>query len=143
MSFCLTNALAPFMDLMNRIFHEYLDSFVIVFIYYILIYSRTKEEHEQHFRLILQILRQHQLCAKLSNCEFWLRSLTFLGHVVFDHGVELDPRKTMVVKNWPKPFTPADIYSFLGMVGYYRMLVEGFSSIIVPLIALTKKKAMF
>ena len=69
--------------------------------------------------------------------------MTFLVHVVSDQVVEVDPRKTKVVKNWPKPFTPADIYSFLGMVGYYRMLVEGFSSIIVPLIALTKKKAMF
>ncbi|WP_423778398.1 reverse transcriptase family protein, partial [Campylobacter jejuni] len=86
MSFGLTNAPAAFMDLMNRVFREYLDSFVIVFIDDILIYSKTKEEHEQHLRLTLQVLRQHQLYAKFSKCEFWLRSVTFLGHVVSDQG---------------------------------------------------------
>ena len=77
------------MDLMNRVFREYLDSFVIVFIDDILIYSKTKEEHEQHLRLTLQVLRQHQLYAKFSKCEFWLRSVTFLGHVVSGQGVEM------------------------------------------------------
>ena len=143
MLFCLTNALAPFMDLMNRIFREYLDSFVIVFIDYILIYSRTKEEHEQHLRLTLQVLRQHQMYAKFNNCEFLVRSVTFFVCVVSDQGVEVFPRKTKVVKNWEKPLTPTDICSVLGMVGYYRRLVDGVSSIIVPLTALTKKKAMF
>ncbi|XP_069145837.1 uncharacterized protein [Solanum lycopersicum] len=89
MSFGLTNAPAAFMDLMNRVFREYLDSFVIVFIDDILIYSKTKEEHEQHLRLTLQVLRQHQLYAKFSKCEFWLRSVTFLGHVVSGQGVEM------------------------------------------------------
>ena len=86
------------MDLMNRVFREYLDSFVIVFIDDILIYSRTKEEHEQHLRLTLKVLRQYQLYAKLSKCEFWLRSVTFLGHVVSDKGVEVDPMKSEIVK---------------------------------------------
>ena len=93
-----TSAPAAFMDLMNRLFHEYFESFVIVFIDDILIYSKTKEEHEQHLRLTLQVLRQHQLYAKFSKCEFWPRSVTFLGHVVFDQGVKVDPKKTEVVK---------------------------------------------
>ena len=99
MSFSLTNAPTAFMDLMNSVFHEYLDSFVIVLIDEFIIYSKTKEEHEQHLILTLQLLRQHQLYAKFSKCEFWLRSLTFLGHVVSDKGVEVDPRKVEVVKN--------------------------------------------
>ncbi|WP_353824364.1 reverse transcriptase family protein, partial [Acinetobacter baumannii] len=106
MSFGLTNAPVAFMDLMNRVFREYLDSFVIVFIDDILIYSKTKEEHEQHLRLTLQVLRQHQLYAKFSNCELWLRSVTFLGHVVSDLGLEVDPKKTEAFKNWPKLLTP-------------------------------------
>ena len=103
MSFGLTNALAAFMDLMNRVFHEYLDSFIIVFIDDILIYSKTKEEHEQHLRITLQVYRQHQLFAKSSKCEFLLRSMTFLDHVLSNKGVEVDPKKTEVVKNLPKP----------------------------------------
>ena len=99
MSIGLTNAPVAFMDLINRVFHEYLDSLIIVFIDDILIYSKTKEEHEQHLRLTLQVLRQHQLYAKFSKCEFWLRSVTFLGHVVSDQGVEVDPRKTEAVRS--------------------------------------------
>ena len=111
------------MNLMNRVFREYLESFIIVFIDDILIYSRTKEKHEQHLRLTLQVLRQHQLYAKLSKCEFRLRSVTFLGHVVSDQGVEVDPRKTEAVKDWPKTLTPTDIHSFLGLANYYRRFV--------------------
>ena len=81
--------------------------------------------------------------AKFSKCESWLRSVTFLGHVVFDQGVEVDPRKTEAMKNWPNPLTPSDIRSFLGLDGYYRRLVESFSFIVAPLTDLTKKKAKF
>ena len=109
MSFGLTNASAAFMDLMNKVFHKYLDSFVIVFIDDILIYSKTKENHEHHLRLTLQVLRQHQLYGKFSKCEFRLRSVIFLGHVVSDEGVDVDLWKTQAVKNWPKPHTPTDI----------------------------------
>ena len=99
MLFSLMNAAATFMDLMNRVFHEYLDTFVIVLIDDILIYSKTKEEHEQHLRLTLQVLKQHQLYAKFRKCEFLLRSVTFLGHVLSNKGVEVGPKKTDVVKN--------------------------------------------
>ena len=95
-----------FMDLMNRVFRDYLDSFVIIFIDVILIYSKTKEVHEKHLRLILQVLRQHQLDAKFSKCEFWLRSVTFLGNVVSDQGIEVDPRKTEVLRTGKKPLLP-------------------------------------
>ena len=143
MSFGLTNALATFMDLINRVFHEYLDSFVIVFISDILIYSKTKEVHERNLRLTLQVLRKHQLYAKFSKWEFWLRLVTFLSHVVSDQGVEVDPMKIEDVKNWLKLLTPTDIRSFQGFVGYYRRFVEAFSSISAPHKTLMKKKAKF
>ena len=98
MSFGRTNAPAIFMDLMNRVFNEYLDTFVIVFIDDVLIYFKTKEEHEQHLRITLKVLKQHQLYAKFSKCEFWLRSATFLAYVVSDQGFEEDPKKTEGVK---------------------------------------------
>ncbi|XP_069147054.1 uncharacterized mitochondrial protein AtMg00860-like [Solanum lycopersicum] len=90
-----------------------------------------------------EVIRQHQLYAKFRKCEFWLRSLTFLGHVVSDKGVAVDPRKTEVVKNWPKPLTPTDIRSYLGLTSYYHRFVEGFYSIVASLTTLTKKKAKF
>ena len=88
----LTNAPTTFMDLMNRVFLEYLDFFVIVFIYNILIYSKTREEHEQHLRMKFQILKEQKLYAKYTKCEFRLRSVTFVGHVVSDYGSEVDPK---------------------------------------------------
>ena len=143
MSFGLTNAPAAFMDRMNNVFCEYLDSFVIVFIDDILIYSKKKEEHEQHLRLTLKVFRQHQLYAKFSKCEFWLKSMTFLGHVVSDKGVEVDPMKIEAIRNWPKPLNPTNIRSLLGLPGYCRRFVEVFSSIVAPLTSLTNKKVKF
>ena len=120
MSFCLTNALTTFTDLMNRVFQSYRDSFVIVFINDILVYSKNKGEHLDHLSVVLKILKENQLFAKYSKCEFWLRSLVFLSHIISSEGVEVDPRKTMVVKNWPRQLTPIDIRSFLGLAGYYK-----------------------
>ena len=91
MPFGLTNAPATFMDLMNMIFHPYLDRFVIVFIDEILIYLGSKKDHEEHLRVVLQILRENQLYAKFSKCQFWLDSVTFLGHVISTKGVSVDP----------------------------------------------------
>jgi hypothetical protein len=91
MSFGLTNALTYFMYLMNKVFMEYLDKFVVVFIDDILVYSRSEEEHEEHLRLALQRLREHRLYTKLSKCEFWMKQVAFLGHVISKEGISVDP----------------------------------------------------
>ena len=98
MPFGLTNAPAAFMDLMNRICRPFLDNFVIVFIDDILVYSRSEEEHGQHLRQILETLRSEKLYAKLSKCEFWLRSVNFLGHVVSQEGIHVDPSKVKAIE---------------------------------------------
>ena len=100
MSFGLTNAPAYFMNLMNKIFMEYLDKFVVVFLDDILIYSMTEEEHAEHLRLVLETLREHQLYAKLSKCEFWLSKVAFLGHVVSAGGISVDPEKIQAIVDW-------------------------------------------
>ncbi|KAL4025729.1 hypothetical protein IC575_014134 [Cucumis melo] len=137
MSFGLTNAPAVFMDLMNRVFREFLDTFVIVFIDDILIYSKTEAEHEKHLRIVLQTLRDNKLYAKFSKCEFWLKQVSFLGHVVSKAGVSVDPAKIEAVTGWTRPSTVSEVRSFLGLAGYYRRFVENFS-IATPLTRLTK-----
>ena len=112
MSFGLTNAPAAFMDLMNRVFKDFLDRFVIVFIDDILVYSSSEEEHEHHLRLMLQRLREHRSYAKFSKCEFWLPQVAFLGHIVRKDGILVDPSKIEAVKNWPKPMSVSDVRSF-------------------------------
>ncbi|KAL0560151.1 hypothetical protein IC582_000545 [Cucumis melo] len=143
MSFGLTNAPAVFMDLMNRVFREFLDTFVIVFIDDILIYSKTEAEHEKHLRMVLQTLRDNKLYAKFSKCEFWLKQVSFLGHVVSKAGVSVDPAKIEAVTGWTRPFTVSEVRSFLGLAGYYRRFVENFSRIATPLTQLTRKGAPF
>ena len=143
MPFGLTNAPAAFMDLMNRIFRPYLDQFVIVFIDDILIYSGSEEEHAEHLRIVLQILREHRLYAKLSKCQFWLDSVTFLGHIVSAEGVSVDPQKVEAILNWKPPTSVTEIRSFLCLAGYYRKFVEGFSKIAAPLTRLTRKEEPF
>ncbi|KAL0539365.1 hypothetical protein IC582_023576 [Cucumis melo] len=143
MSFGLTNAPTVFMDLMNRVFKDFLDSFVIVFIDDILIYSKTEAEHEEHLRQVLETLRANRLYAKFSKCEFWLKKVSFLGHVVSSEGVSVDPAKIEGVTNWPRPSTVSEICSFLGLVGYYRRFVEDFSRIASPLTQLTRKGTPF
>ena len=139
MSFGLTNAPAAFMDLMNRVFRLYLDRFVIVFIDDILVYLRSELEHERHLGLVLQTLRQYQLYAKFSKCEFWLSRVGFLGHVVSADGIYVDPQKVEAVANWEQPTTVTEVQSFLGLAGYYRRFIEGFSKIAGPLHCLTRK----
>ena len=121
--FRLTNAPALFMDLMNRVFQSYLDKFVVVFIDDILVYSKSFEEHEVHLRQILQTLRDHQLYVKLSKCEFWLKRVTFLGHVISAEGVFVDPQKVEAVLKWERPTSVTEIRSFLGLAGYYRRFI--------------------
>ncbi|GKE08576.1 putative nucleotidyltransferase, ribonuclease H [Tanacetum coccineum] len=143
MPFGLTNAPAIFMDLMNRVCRPYLDKFVIVFIDDILIYSKTKEEHEMHLGLVLDLLKKEKLYAKFSKCEFWLREVQFLGHVINGDGIHVDPSKIEAVKNWEAPRTPSEVRSFLGLAGYYRRFIENFSKIAKLLTILTQKSKTF
>ncbi|XP_028798685.1 uncharacterized protein LOC114754106 [Neltuma alba] len=143
MPFGLTNAPAVFMDYMNRIFRPYLDRFVVVFIDDILIYSRSEEEHREHLHIALRILRDHQLYAKLSKCEFWLKEVKFLGHVVSAQGVAVDPNKVDAVLKWEVPRSVTEVRSFVGLAGYYRRFIQGFSQIAMPLTKLTKKDQPF
>jgi hypothetical protein len=143
MSFGLTNAPAYFMYMMNKIFMEYLDKFIVVFIDDILVYSRNEEEHEGHLRLVLQKLRDHKLYAKLSKCEFWLKQVAFLGHVVSKGGIYVDPSKVQDVLSWKVPTSISDIQSFLGLAGYYRRFIEGFSKISKPMTELLEKDKQF
>ena len=137
MSFGLTNTLTAFMDLMNRVFRPFLDRFVIVFIDDILVYSKSEEEHAKHLRFVLQTLRDHQLYAKFSKCEFWLDQVAFLGHVVSKDGIQVDPKKIEAVAKWQRPTTVTEIRSFLGLAGYYRRFVKDFFKIAAPLMRLT------
>ena len=143
MPFGLTNAPAAFMDMMHRIFRPYLDQFVIVFIDDILIYSKSREEHVQHLRQVLLTLREHKLYAKKSKCEFWMKEVKFLGHVVSEEGVTVDPAKVEAVMNWDQPENATKVQSFLGLAGYYRRFVEGFSRIALPMTRLTRKGEKF
>jgi hypothetical protein len=143
MSFGQTNAPAIFMDTMNRVFHDYLDLFTVVFIDDILIYSRTPEEHEEHLRKALERLWRKKLHAKLEKCEFWLDSMSFLGHVISSEGVAVDPEKVKVVVEWRIPTSVFEIRSFLGLASYYRCFIKGLSKLSGPLIALTRKNARF
>jgi len=143
MPFGLTNAPAFFMALMNKFFMEELDRFVVVFIDDILVYSKSAEEHGQHLRVVLGKLRKHQLYAKFSKCEFWLQRVSFLGHVLTAEGVEVDPEKVKAVSEWKQPTSASEIRSFLGLAGYYRRFIEGFSKIARPMTELLRKDTKF
>jgi hypothetical protein len=140
MSFGLTNAPAYFMYLMNKVFIEYLDKFVVVFIDDILVFSWNEEEHEEPLEVGKQKLREHQLYAKFSKYDFWLREVSFLGHIITDGGIHVDPSKVQDVLNWNPPKNVPKIRSFLGLAGYYRRFIEGFSKIVKPFTSLLEKR---
>ncbi|GJS91537.1 putative nucleotidyltransferase, ribonuclease H [Tanacetum coccineum] len=143
MSFGLTNAPAVFMDLMNRVCKPYLDKFVIVFIDDILIYSKSEEEHTEHLKSILELLKKEGLYAKFSKCDFWLSRVQFLGHVIDSEGIHMDPAKIDSIKDWASSKTPTEIRQFVGLAGYYRRFIEGFSKIAKPMTKLTQKNVKF
>ncbi|GJR01425.1 putative reverse transcriptase domain-containing protein [Tanacetum coccineum] len=143
MPFGLTNAPAVFMDLMNRVCKPYLDKFVIVFIDDILIYSKDEKEHEEHLKAILELLKKEQLYAKFSKCEFWISKIQFLRHVIDSRGIHVDPAKIESIKDWASPKTPTKIRQFLGLAGYYRRFIEGFSKIAKSMTKLTQKGIKF
>ncbi|XP_058211484.1 uncharacterized protein LOC131323652 [Rhododendron vialii] len=143
MPFGLTNAPAVFMCLMNKIFTPYLDKFVVVFIDDILVYSPTEKEHEEHLRIVLQVLQNNQLYAKASKCEFWMKKVKFLGHVVSEKGISVDNSKVKAVMNWKRPSTVFEIRSFLGLASYYRRFIQDFSILGKPMTRLTQKGVKF
>ncbi|GAU29258.1 hypothetical protein TSUD_392080 [Trifolium subterraneum] len=143
MPFGVTNAPGVFMEYMNRIFHSFLDKFVVVFIDDILVYSKSEEEHKEHLRIVLQVLKEKKLYAKLSKCEFWLKEVNFLGHVISSGGIAVDPAKVDAVMKWGTPESVSEIRSFLGLAGYYRRFIEGFSKMALPLTLLTRKDQAF
>jgi hypothetical protein len=143
MSFGLTNAPSYFMNLMNKVFMEYLDRFVVVFNDDILIYSKSDSEHEEHLRLVLQKLRDNQLYAKYSKCKFWIDEVPFLGHIISNGRISVDPAKVKEIMAWSIPTTVTEIRSFLGLAGNYWRFIEGFSKIAKPMTSLLEKGREF
>ncbi|WVZ70580.1 hypothetical protein U9M48_019235 [Paspalum notatum var. saurae] len=139
MSFGLTNAPAFFMYMINSVFMNELDKFVVVFIDDILIYSKSEEEHN----IVLTRLREHKLYARFSKCAFWLKEVSFLGHILSEKGVAVDPSKVKDVLNWKQPETVIEIRSFLSLAGYYRHFIKDFSKTVKLMTSLTKKNAKY
>jgi hypothetical protein len=143
MSFGLTNTPAHFMYLMNLVFMEELDKFVVIFIDNILVFSKSKKEHEEHLRIVLQRLRYHQLYVKFSKCDFWLTEVQFLGHVVSSEGISVDPSKVQEVLDWKPPWTVHRVRSFLSLASYYHRFILNFFMIVKPITDLSKKEENF
>ena len=143
MPFGMMNAPAAFMDLMHRVFQPYLDQFVVVFVDDILTYFQSEWEYEDHLRIVLQLLRDHQLYTKFSKCDFWLTEVRFLGQVVSASGVSVDREKVEVVMSWERSKSVFEIRSFLRLAGYYRRFIEDFSRLAAPMTRLTRKKVRF
>jgi hypothetical protein len=141
--FGLTNAPATFMCLMNNVLSKFMETFVLVFIDDILVYSKSIEEHKEDLRFILQVLREHQLYAKFRKCDFFEKQVHYLGHVISKEGVVVDPVKINSIMEWITLKDVSNIRSFMGLEGYYRRFIKGFSKISCPIIALQKKGVKF
>jgi hypothetical protein len=141
--FGLSNAPAVFMCLMNGVLREYLDKFFIVFLDDILVYSKLEEEHEKHLRMVLQVLRENQLYAKLSKCSFYQRQIHYLGHIISEEGIVVDLEKVEAIKEWSALRNVAKVRSFMGLAGYYRRFITGFSKIAHPITSLQRKDKKF
>ena len=143
MPFGLTNAPAYFVDLMSRVFRDFLNKFVVVFVDDILIFSNSEQEHAQHLRAIMETLRVYQLKAKFSICHFWREEVRFLGHIVSKEGLAVDPAKVVAVQDWKTPKNATEVRSFLGLAGFYRKFIRDFAKISAPLTRLKKKNLVF
>jgi hypothetical protein len=124
---------------MNGVFRDYLDKFVIIFLDEIMVYSRTEEEHEQHLRMVLQVLRENQLYAKLSKCSFYQERIHYLGHIISKDGIAVDPENIEAIKEWLAPRNIMEVISFMGLASYYRRFITGFSKITHPITSLQRK----
>jgi hypothetical protein len=141
--FGLTNAPITFMFLMNNVLNKFLDKFVLVFIDDMLIYSKNREEQEEHLRLVLQVLRENQIYAKFSKCDFFQKQVHYLDHVIYKEGVVVDLAKIISIMKWPTPMDVSDIRSFMGLARYYRRFIRWFSKIGCPITSLQKKRVRF
>jgi hypothetical protein len=141
--FGLSNTLVVFMCLMNGVFRDYLDKFVIVFLDDILVYSKSEEEHEQHLRIMLQVLREHQLYAKLSKCLFYQEHIHYLGNIISKDGIAVDPENIEAIREWSTPKNMMEVRSFMGLAGYYRRFIVGFLRIAHPITSLQQKEKKF
>jgi hypothetical protein len=138
MPFRLTNASASFQAFMNDILHDYIWKFVLVFFDNILIYSSTWVEHMQHIKVVSDVMSQHRLFIKQSKCTFGTSSVSYLGHIISEQGVTMDPEKIEVVDSWPTPWMVCSLYGFLGLTGYYRKFIACYGDVAQPLIGLLK-----
>ena len=143
MPFGLKNEPTVFMNLMNHVFRPFLNRFVVVFIDDILVYSKDWEDHETHLRVVLETLGKEQLYVKMSKCEFWLKEVSFLEHIVSEEGIRVDPRKIEVILEWKPPRSVMKVRSFLGLAGYYRRFVKGFSMTPTPMTRLLQKNMRY
>ena len=124
---------------MNEVFRKYLDHFVQVFLDDILIYSKNEREHEEHLWIVLSCLRENKLYGKLLKCSFFQKEIHYLGHIITGEGISVDPEKVKAIMEWPVPKNAHEVRSFMGLAGYYRRFVEGFSKIAKPITTLQRK----
>ena len=143
MPFGLTNAPTTFNHLMTDIFCKHLDDFVLVFFDDILVYSKNEQEHEEHVRRVLELLRENNLYAKKSKCTFFTDRVDYLGFIISKDGVSTNPSKVEAVINWPTPKSVKEVHGFLGLTEWYRVFIVGYAKIASPLTGTLKKTVVF